>query len=326
MIEVIEPGLYTTIQDLGRPGFYAMGLPPSGALDMFSHCAANALVGNTSNASTLEITFAGPALKFSAASTIALVGAKAEATLDGEEIEAGASIRVNADQVLRFGLMRTGARTYLAVRGGIDVPQVMGSRSTYVLSRIGGLDGRVLRAGDRLTIGDEIRPESSGRGGVTLPAEYISEPKKEQELRVVPGLCDYRLTKPGLESLFGSPYRVSPEANRTGYRFSGEHLEFVDREAPFGAGDDPSNVVNLGYPIGSIQSPSGSELICLMRDAITGGGYATLGTVIMSDLDRIAQMRLPDVAYFVQVDLDVALAERKMMQQRLIKVVELGNT
>ena len=222
--------------------------------------------------------------------------------------------------------MRTGARTYLAVRGGIDVPQVMGSRSTYVLSRIGGLDGRVLRAGDRLTIGDEIRPESSGRGGVTLPAEYISEPKKEQELRVVPGLCDYRLTKPGLESLFGSPYRVSPEANRTGYRFSGEHLEFVDREAPFGAGDDPSNVVNLGYPIGSIQAPSGSELICLMRDAITGGGYATLGTVIMSDLDRIAQMRLPDVAYFVQVDLDVALAERKMMQQRLIKVVELGNT
>jgi len=152
---------------------------------MFSHCAANALVGNTSNASTLEITFAGPVLKFSVASTIALVGAKAEVTLDGEEIEAGASIHVTADQVLRFGLMRTGARTYLAVRGGIDVPQVMGSRSTYVLSRIGGLDGRVLRAGDRLTIGDEIRPESSGRGGATLPAEYISEPKRNRNS----GLC-----------------------------------------------------------------------------------------------------------------------------------------
>ena len=140
---------------------------------------------------------------------------------------------------------------------------------------------------------------------------------------MVPGLCDYRLTGQAVENLYSTPYEVTTEANRTGYRFAGQPLEFVDRVAPFGAGSDPSNVVNLGYPLGSIQAPGGTELICLLRDAVTGGGYATVGTVISADLDIIAQSKAPDEVMFLPVTIELALAERSTRSRRLARIREL---
>lgn len=324
MIEVIAPGLYTSVQDRGRPGFYAMGMPPSGAMDLFSHDAANLLVGNLRDAASLEITFVGPTLLFHADATIAVTGAEIDVTVDGQEIPTWTSVPVTTGQTLQFGMMRAGARAYLALRGGVDVPEVMGSRSTYVLSAIGGLHGRTLVAGDSLSIMDLAQGQSHPRAGVTVPSELRPVHSAEQELRIVGGLCDHRLTPEASEVLCSTAFEVSVEANRTGYRFSGPPLTFVEREPPFGAGADPSNVVNLGYPIGSIQAPSGSELICLLRDAVTGGGYATIGTVISVDLDVIAQMKLPDRARFRRVSLDDALAERRVRAERLARVEELA--
>ncbi len=317
-IEILSPGLYTTVQDRGRPGTYAMGLPPSGALDLCSHDLANALVGNAATAATLEITFVGPVLRWGHAAIVAVTGADIDVTLDGDAVPLWSAVHVEAGQELRFGLMRSGARAYLAVRGGIDVPLVMGSRSTYVLSGIGGHAGRPLKAGDVLPVGIEVAAEAAI--GARVPEELWPAPSAG-ELRVTRGLCDYRLTAEADEALHSGVFTVSPEANRTGYRLTGPSLTFADREAPLGAGADPSNVVNLGYPLGSIQAPSGSELICLHRDAVTGGGYATIGTVISADLDVLAQAKYPDQVVFVPVTLDEALAARRQRALRIGRAV-----
>jgi biotin-dependent carboxylase-like uncharacterized protein len=322
MIEVQAPGLFTTVQDRGRPGYYAMGMPPSGALDLYSHDVGNILVGNRADAAGLEITFMGPKLRFLQASVIAVTGAEIGVSLGGSPAPQWTAIAVEAGQLLEFGPMRSGARAYLAVQGGIEVPLVMGSRSTYALSRIGGFQGRTLAAGDALDVGGLRTSTRDVRLGVEVPEDLRPGHHDQQVLRVVGGLCDHRLTQDAVDRLYGSDYSVTPEANRTGYRFAGPALTFVDREPPFGAGDDPSNVVNLGYPIGSIQSPSGSELICLLRDAVTGGGYATLGTVISADLDVLAQMKLPDTARFEPVTLEIALRERHVRRARLARVAE----
>jgi allophanate hydrolase subunit 2 len=155
---------------------------------------------------------------------------------------------------------------------------------------------------------------------VDVPLHLVPTYPSEWEIRVVPGLCDYRLAEASVAHLYSEPYEVTIESNRTGYRLSGQPLEFVERAAPFGAGADPSNVVNLGYPVGSIQCPSGSELICLLRDAVTGGGYATIGTVISADLDLLAQAKSPDRVRFVPVTIEVALAERSAQAARLRQI------
>jgi biotin-dependent carboxylase-like uncharacterized protein len=323
MIEVVAAGLFSTIQDRGRSGFYALGIPPSGAMDRFAHDAANALVGNRPEAAGIETTFLGPTLTFGEFTVVAVTGADVAVTLDGVRVPLWMSQIVRAGQTLQFGMTRSGARAYLAVRGGVDVPPVMGSRSTYVTSGLGGMQGRALRSGDVLTVGHLLTPGTEPRGGVAVPDDLVPTYSTEHEIRVVPGLCDYRLTPESVRHLYSEPYGVTIESNRTGYRLSGRPLEFVEREVPFGAGADPSNVVNLGYPVGSIQVPSGAELICLLRDAVTGGGYATVGTVISADLDLLAQAKSPDRVRFIPVSVDVALAERATRAQRLQRIARV---
>ena len=323
MFEVISPGPFTTVQDRGRPGYYAGGFPPSGALDRYSHDAANAVLGNHPDAATLEVTFHGPVLRFEADALVALTGAQVEADLDGVAVPGWRSQPVRRGQTLRIGPTLDGARAYLAVRGGVDVPSVMGSRSTYVTSKIGGVRGRPLAVGDRLGLADQVLEGSRSLPGVRIPDELRPAQGGSHEIRVVPGLCDYRLTGAAQQTLYSTPYQIDAESNRTGYRLKGEPLTFVERDAPFGAGSDPSNVVNLGYPVGSIQVPNGGELICLLRDAVTGGGYATVGTVISADVDVLARSASPDEVLFVPVDIDVAIAERSRRSRRVDWIADL---
>lgn len=315
MIKVLKPGLATSVQDAGREGHYHLGIPPSGALDQFALRAANLLVGNAPTAALLECTLLGPQLEFQRDALVAVCGARMTPRLDGEEMPLDAAFRVRAGQVLGFDYLKAGARGYLAVEGGIAVPEVLGSRSTYGLGAIGGLEGRRLAAGDQLPLGS-----ASGRGreGVALPRSLQDEVGGEMTLRVVPGLYVHRLTPQALEQFFADTWTVGSEADRTGYRFKGgTPLAFEPREQPFGAGSDPSNIVDACYPIGSIQVPGGLEPIILHRDAVSGGGYATIGTVISPDLDRMAQMQPNQKARFVAVDLEEALAIRRQYNQRL---------
>ena len=314
-IEIIKPGLATSIQDAGRPGYYHLGIPLSGALDQYAFTMANLLVGNDEGAAAIECSLLAPELVFDADAVIAVTGAEATPRINGVDAARNTALAVKAGDKLGFDFMRQGARVYIAVAGGIDVPLVLGSRSTYTLGAIGGLDGRKLQAGDRLPIGV---PAAAARAGRSVPAEWVAAVPKEVELRVLPGLYFHRLTDASADTFFADTWSVAPEADRIGYRYRhGRPLEFIAREAPFGAGSDPSNIVDAGYAYGSIQVPGGLEPIILHRDAVSGGGYAMVGTVISADMDRIAQMQPNNKAHFVKVTMAEALAARAERHARL---------
>ena len=317
-IEVIKPGLATTVQDAGRVGYYNVGIPLSGALDQYSFRAANLLVGNDENAAAIECTLLGPELRFHDDAVISVTGSAMTPKLDGTPTATGEAIAVRAGTVVSFDFMRTGARAYIAVAGGIDVPVVLGSRSTYGLGAFGGFMGRKLASGDLLPVGVA---SSDTRVGRCLPANLAMPLSKEVELRVMTGLYFHRITDDSAAHFFEDSWSVAPEADRIGYRYrNGRPLEFRPRKQPFGAGSDPSNIVDAGYPYGSIQVPGGLEPIILHRDAVSGGGYAMIGTVISADMDLIAQMQPNYKARFVKVDLATALAARADRKQLLGKL------
>jgi biotin-dependent carboxylase-like uncharacterized protein len=317
-IEVLKPGLATTVQDAGRPGYYNLGIPLSGALDQYALRAANLLVGNDEGAAVLEAALLGPELLFRKPAIVAVAGAEAAPKVNGEPRPRNASFAVKAEDRLSFDYMKLGARIYIAVAGGIDVPAVLGSRSTYGLGALGGFAGRKLAAGDVLPVG---AAPSSARAGRAAPADLVGTFPKSLEIRVLPGLYFHRLTEESAASFFDDTWTVAPEADRIGYRFrKGRALSFRERKQPFGAGSDPSNIVDAGYPYGSIQVPGGVEPIILHRDAVSGGGYAMIGTVISADMDRIAQMQPNNLARFVSVDMDAALKARAAYEGRLSRL------
>jgi biotin-dependent carboxylase-like uncharacterized protein len=317
-IEVLKPGLATSVQDAGRLGYYHLGIPLSGALDQQALVLANLLVGNDEGAAVIETTLLGPELRFDAPAIVAVTGAEAKVKLNGQEVPRNASFAVQAGDVLAFDFMKLGARMCIAVAGGIDVPVVLGSRSTYGLGAFGGFNGRKLLAGDKLPVGT---PSPGAAAGRVAPAELLPVLSKEVALRVLPGIYFHRLQKESVQSFFADTWSVGSEADRIGYRYkNGTPLKFLERTPPFGAGADPSNIVDAGYPYGSIQVPGGREPIILHRDAVSGGGYAMVGTVISADMDLIAQMQPNHKARFVEVDMAQALEARAERRQRIARL------
>ncbi len=307
-IKVQHQGLATSVQDLGRPGYFHLGIPLGGAMDRLALKAANLLVGNDEGAAGLEAVFIGPKLEFTEDAMVAVTGADMPIKVDGEEKPGWTAFKVKAGQVLTFDFLKTGARIYIAVSGGIDVPLALGSRSTYAIGALGGFKGRPIAVGDELPVG------TAGKAveGKSIPENLRRRPGMPAELRVLPGLYWHRLTDEAGKNFFEDTWKVAPEADRMGYRFrGGRKLDFVDRVPPFGAGSDPSNIVDACYPYGSIQVPGGTEPIILHRDAVSGGGYFMLGTVISADMDLIGQLQPHTPTRFVKVDMETALTARK---------------
>jgi biotin-dependent carboxylase-like uncharacterized protein len=319
-IEVRKPGLSTTVQDGGREGYYDVGIPPSGALDQYSLAAGNLLVGNPEAAAALEISFMGPELAFDEDAVLAVTGAEMEPRLDGDPQPQWEAFAVRAGQVLSFGHLKAGSRAYVAVAGGVDVPEVLGSRATYALGALGGHEGRPLQAGDRLPIGTD--GDGTNGAGRVVPEHLRMVLANEVEVRVMMGLYDHRLTDAGRETFLGATWTLTPVADRIGFRYKGAELELREREQPFGAGSDPSNIVDAPYPIGSIQIPGGVEPIVLHRDAVSGGGYAMVATVISADMDLVAQSSPGCRTRFTAVDMDAALAARAERSARLRRLRE----
>jgi biotin-dependent carboxylase-like uncharacterized protein len=319
-VKVINPGLSTTVQDLGRPGYYHLGIPLSGGMDRFALRAANMLVGNEEGAAVLEAVFMGPELQFAADAMVAVTGAELPPKVDGDLRQTWTAFRVKAGQILSFDFLKSGARAYIAIQGGIDVRVVLGSRSTYTLGALGGYDGRKLAAGDSLRIGGVANAAKEGRA---VPADLRRMPGSPVELRALPGLYWHRITDASGKAFFDDTWKVAPEADRIGYRFrGGRPLEFEARKQPFGAGSDPSNIVDACYPYGSIQVPGGTEPIVLHRDAVSGGGYFMVGTVVSADMDLIGQLQPHTPAKFVKVDMATALQARHDRKAQLAKIRE----
>ncbi len=319
-VKVLKPGLATTVQDLGRPGHFHLGIPIGGAMDRLAFRAANLLVGNEESAAGLEAVFLGPELEIERHTRIAITGADMPILLDGEEQPAWTTLEVRAGQVLSFGYLKAGARIYIAVAGGIDVPIVLGSRSTYLVGAMGGFEGRAIQADDRLPFG----MAGAGKAGRKVPESLRRMPGNPAELRALPGLYWHRITEAAGRHFFEDEWTVAPEADRMGYRFrGGRAMEYVEREQPFGAGADPSNIVDSSYAYGSIQIPGGSEPIVLHRDAVSAGGYFQIGAVISADMDLIGQMQPNLPTRFVEVDMDAALAARAERGALMARVREV---
>ncbi len=316
-LKILKPGLSTSIQDLGRPGYFHLGIPISGAMDRFALRAANMLVGNPEDTAALEAVFMGPQIEFTEGAVVAVTGADLPMTLDGEPVAGWTSFAVKAGQTLGFGFLKAGARAYIAVSGGITTKLDLGSRSTYPIGSLGGVGGRAIAEGDLLPVG----AGDLSTAGRSVAEELRRMPDTPAKLRVLPGLYWNRLTEAAGHGFFEDNWTVAAEADRMGYRFKGGRaLEFVDREQPFGAGADPSNIVDGCYSYGSIQVPGGTEPIVLHRDAVSGGGYFTLGAIVSADMDLIGQLQPNTSVKFVKVDMEQALAarsDRKAMLQKI---------
>jgi antagonist of KipI len=281
-IHVVRPGLLTTVQDLGRWGHQASGVPVAGPMDTFSHRLANALAGNDASAATLEITLIGPELQFERACSIALAGADFEVVCAGRAVPIGMAMWLDDGARLHFGRRRAGARAYLAVAGGIQTPPLLGSRATHVVSAMGGLNGRALAANDVLPIHAGRAPVPRRRAlGLTLPTGRA-------RLRVLPGPQADWFEPAALRSLSDTSFRISPRSNRMGYRLEGPQLPRLRTDEP----------ISEPLTFGAIQVPAAGEPILLMADRQTAGGYPKIGCVIAADLPIAGQLAPGDFVEF----------------------------
>ena len=319
MIEVAQPGLLTTVQDLGRWGYQKYGVPVCGALDLVSLRIANILVGNHESLAGLEITAAGPSLKFDEDAVIAVTGADLGPQIDSKPAPSWESVHVPGGSTLSFGGPLDGLRGYLAVAGGIDVPMVMSSRSTDIKSGFGGLHGRALQPGDQLPIGPSSIPGKwSSR---TLPTSISRQPTYGQtfEIRVVLGPQEGMFTERGIAVLLTSEYTVSTDSDRTGYRLEGpvvRHLRGPD-------------IVSDGSALGSIQVPGSGTPIVLLADRGTTGGYTKVATVISPDIGLLAQAMPGAKVRFAAVSVEEAhdiLREQEEMIREIKAAVGLDLT
>jgi len=286
MIEVIRPGLLTTVQDCGRYGYQQYGVPVCGAMDGYAFTMANLLVGNNEGDACLEISLLGPCLRVLCDTAIAVTGAHLNPTVNEEPLSMWQAVSVRRADVISFGEPRTGCRSYLAIAGGIDVPEVMGSRSTYVRSRLGGLDGRPIRSGDSLHTGGS-RPLLTAK----LPRQYIPELMAENTLRVILGPQHDRFTEKGIHTFLSSEYTVTAQADRMGCRLEGPPIEHIHG----------ADIMSDGIPPGAVQVPADGLPIVLLADRQTTGGYTKIATVSTIDLSKIAQAQLGDRMRFLEI-------------------------
>jgi antagonist of KipI len=282
---VIKPGMLTTIQDTGRWGFQARGVPVAGPMDPVSHRVANALVGNARDAALLEITLLGPELEFEDERLVAVAGADFDLSLDGRPAALNAPFTVAAGSHLRFGARRLGARAYLAVSGGIAVTPTLGSRSTHLVSAMGGLGGRALLAGDRLPLGDP----SLRQGAALAPQEAVAAlPEGRATIRVLAGPQADRFTADALEMLQSAPYTVARNSDRMGFRLEGPPLTYARG----------AEIISDATPLGVLQVPASGQPILLMADRQTTGGYPKIATVIAADIAIAGQLAPSDAIVF----------------------------
>ncbi|MGH3330700.1 MAG: biotin-dependent carboxyltransferase family protein [Nocardioidaceae bacterium] len=274
-----DPGPMTTVQDRGRRGWAHLGVPRSGALDLPAAELANRLVGNPVDAAVLETTLGGVTFRVSVAMTVAVTGADADVTVDGRHRAFGEAIALHAGQTVVVGPARSGLRSYVACAGGIDVPRVLGSRSTDTLSGIGP---ERLAAGAVLRVGDPVGEPR----GVDVPVVRSVVPSVS--LRFAPGPRHDWFTEQALETLAGSSYTVSSDSNRVGLRLHGPRL----------ARDRVEELPSEGIVLGAIQVPASGEPLVFLNDHPTTGGYPVLGVVLSDDLPRCAQLRPGDVVRF----------------------------
>jgi len=337
-IEVMQPGTYTSIQDYpGRKGYWDIGVPPSGPMDDFAFRLANRIVGNHEKAAGLEATIVGPVLTFHQDAVIALTGAQCDASLDGQAVPCWEPVEVRAGQVLNMGKALTGCRSYLAVRGGFDVPEYLGSRSTFALGQFGGHAGRTLRAADMLPV------SQAGIAACTTPepayapqaAPYDLIPEYPMTVGSQPanweiavmygphGAPDF-FTQESIDEFLTTDWEVHYNSNRLGIRLNGPKPSFARKDGGE-AGLHPSNIHDCEYAIGSINF-TGDMPVILTHDGPSLGGFVCPVTIVQSELWKVGQVKPGDTIRFVPVTFDQALAQEKAIDTAIESLSPLSIT
>ena len=300
-ITIVNPGMMTTVQALGRVGYQQFGVSVSGVMCPRSAILANILVGNEDGEAVLECTMMGPHIQFNTANCIAITGGDLGPTLDGKPIPNYAAIAVQAGQILRFTMPKSGCRAFVSFAGGLDIEPVMGSRSTYMKAKIGGFQGRKLQKGDEIKFRDpkEDLPKLDLRH---MAPEF--RPRAEYTVRVVLGPQDDYFTDEGIATFLSSVYTVTPEFDRMGCRLSGEVI----------AHKDGGDIISDGISFGAIQVPSSGNPIIMLGDRQTTGGYTKIAGVITADFRILAQLKAGDKVRFEKVS--IAQAQDALLAQK----------
>lgn len=301
-IKVNYAGFFTTIQDLGRSGFQKFGVSPSGAMDQTSMVLANVLVGNSVGDAVLEMTAIGPILEFSCDSVIAMTGGNMEPKLNDKPLEMNQAYEIKAGDVLSFSFAKSGFRTYLAIAGGINVPEVMGSRSTFVKCKMGGFLGRQLKTGDCIPI---IESKGVLKNINQRQVPYTAY-EEDITVRVIEGPQEDYFSKNALNTFYSECYRVSEDSDRMGYKLKGKAI----------IPEKSADIISDGIAFGSIQIPSNGQPIVMLADRQTTGGYPKIGTVCSVDLPKLVQCKPGGKVRFKKIDVNKANAlYRKQMEQ-----------
>lgn len=301
-ITILNPGLLTTVQDFGRIGYQQFGVPVSGVVDPRAMSIANILVDNPEDEAVLESTMLGPQIRFDAPNAIAITGGDLGPTIDNQPIPNYAAIRVEAGQVLRFAGLRSGCRAYIAFAGGLDIAPVMGSRSTYMKAKIGGVEGRKLQKDDVIKF-RKPNPDLRGLNIRHISPEFV--PRLEYKIRVVLGPQDDMFTEHGIETFLSESYIVTPEFDRMGCRLDGEIIEHKG---------ESGDIISDGIAFGAIQVPTAGKPIIMLSDRQTTGGYTKIANVISADFRILAQLKAGDRVRFAQVS--IAAAQDALLTQR----------
>ena len=318
MIEVIKGGLYTTVQDYpGRVGYWHIGVPPSGPMDSFAFRIANRLVGNSKTEAGIEITGAGPTLKFEEDAVIACAGAVLSGEVEGQEIPWWEPFYVSKGSTITFNAVKgKGFRSYLAIRGGIDIPEYLGSKSTFAHGNFGGYEGRILKEGDTLKIGELKEENSSLKVQKNIKLSIVPEYTNEWEVGFLEGphsSPDF-FTEDFMKVFYDTEWKVSPNSNRLGYRLEGDVVPGFAREDGGEGGSHPSNMYDYPYSIGMVNM-SGNTPIILTADGPSLGGFISIGAIAQSEMWKIGQAQPNDIIKFKKITIEEALSLEKWQNQ-----------
>lgn len=294
-IKILDAGLLTTVQDLGRYGFQRYGVSASGVMDEYSAKIANKLVGNKVGEAVLETTLKGVQIEFLQNTAVAITGGNCDVTLNGTKIELWQSYLVNRGDILKMGICRSGLRNYLAFAGGIDVPIIMNSKSTNLKAKVGGFNGRKLMTGDILSVG-----VGSLETPLTLNKHYIPTYSKDIKVGVILGQQDDHFTEAGIKTFLNETYTVTQESDRMGIRLSSVSGATIEHK-------NGADIISDGITFGAIQVPGSGQPIVMMADRQTTGGYTKIGNVISSDLAKLAQATPGTKVKFVEYTLEQAV-------------------
>jgi biotin-dependent carboxylase-like uncharacterized protein len=292
VFQVLKPGMFTTVQDTGRYHYLRYGVPISGAMDVFSLVAADVLVGNNRNAACVETTLIGPELQALRRTQIAITGGTVSLQINGSSVPMWQTLEVCEGDVVSFGRMESGCRSYLSIRGGINTSLVLGSRSTFVRGGFGGIEGRQLKTGDAIAGFDAPLLDV----GYSTPEELHPQFTRDCKVQVVLGPQADMFTQEGISTFLSKPYKVTLEADRMGYRLEGPKIEHKEK----------ADIVSDALLPGAVQVPRGGKPIVIMRDAQTTGGYPKIAVATIPDVSLLGQAKPNDTIEFSKITLQKA--------------------